>query len=84
MKRLATMLRWVTVSRPGKGARSAGWPLTMRWRTPSDARFIAQYCPVVEFGLPGQTMHKADENVAVADVENLSSLYAAFIRDYFG
>jgi succinyl-diaminopimelate desuccinylase len=50
----------------------------------SDARFIAQYCPVVEFGLPGQTMHKADENVAVADVENLSSLYAAFIRDYFG
>ena len=49
----------------------------------SDARFIAQYCPVVEFGLPGQTMHKADENVAVADVENLSALYAAFIRDYF-
>jgi succinyl-diaminopimelate desuccinylase len=49
----------------------------------SDARFIAQYCPVVEFGLPGQTMHQADENVAVADVERLSALYAAFIRDYF-
>jgi len=49
----------------------------------SDARFVAQYCPVVELGLPGQTMHKANESVAVADVENLSALYAAFIRDYF-
>lgn len=49
----------------------------------SDARFVAQYCPVVELGLPGQTMHKANENVVVADVENLSQLYAAFMRDYF-
>ncbi|HEY0854422.1 MAG TPA: succinyl-diaminopimelate desuccinylase [Devosia sp.] len=49
----------------------------------SDARFVAQYCPVVELGLPGQTMHKANESVAVADVENLSALYAAFMRDYF-
>ncbi|HEY9010383.1 MAG TPA: succinyl-diaminopimelate desuccinylase [Devosia sp.] len=49
----------------------------------SDARFVAQYCPVVEFGLPGPTMHKADENVAVTDVENLAALYGAFIRDYF-
>ncbi len=49
----------------------------------SDARFVAQYCPVVELGLPGQTMHKANESVVVADVENLSALYAAFMRDYF-
>ena len=49
----------------------------------SDARFIAQYCPVVEFGLPGQTMHKVDENVAVSDVEGLAALYAAFIATYF-
>jgi succinyl-diaminopimelate desuccinylase len=49
----------------------------------SDARFIAQYCPVVEFGLPGQTMHKTDERVAVADVEGLAGLYAQFIRAYF-
>ena len=49
----------------------------------SDARFIAQYCPVVEFGLPGQTMHKVDENVAVSDVEGLATLYAAFIATYF-
>jgi succinyl-diaminopimelate desuccinylase len=49
----------------------------------SDARFIAQYCPVVECGLPGPTMHKVDEHVALADVEGLAALYAAFIADYF-
>jgi len=49
----------------------------------SDARFIAQYCPVVECGLPGPSMHKVDENVALADVEGLTALYAAFIADYF-
>lgn len=49
----------------------------------SDARFVAQYCPVVECGLPGQTMHKVDEHVAVADVVGLSRLYRQFIADYF-
>lgn len=49
----------------------------------SDARFVAQYCPVVECGLPGQTMHKANESVAIADVHNLAGLYGAFIRDFF-
>jgi succinyl-diaminopimelate desuccinylase len=49
----------------------------------SDARFVAAYCPVVEFGLPGQTMHKANESVALDDVTGLTALYAAFIRDYF-
>jgi succinyl-diaminopimelate desuccinylase len=49
----------------------------------SDARFIAQYCPVVECGLPSSTMHKADEHVAIADVEALHGLYAAFIAAYF-
>ena len=49
----------------------------------SDARFIAQHCPVVEFGLPGPSMHKADESVAVADVTALAGLYAAFLRRYF-
>ncbi len=49
----------------------------------SDARFIAQYCPVVECGLPGPTMHKADECVPVADVEALCGLYAAFMAAYF-
>jgi succinyl-diaminopimelate desuccinylase len=50
----------------------------------SDARFIAQYCPVVECGLPGPTMHKADECVPLADVRALTSLYAAFIHRYLG
>jgi succinyl-diaminopimelate desuccinylase len=48
----------------------------------SDARFVAQYCPVVECGLPGPTMHKADECVPLADVEALSRLYAAFMRRF--
>ena len=49
----------------------------------SDARFIAQYCPVIECGLVGPSMHKVDEHVRVEDVRRLSSLYRAFIRDFF-
>lgn len=49
----------------------------------SDARFIAQYCPVIECGLVGTTMHKVDERVTIDDVRRLSSLYRAFIRDFF-
>lgn len=41
----------------------------------SDARFIKNHCPVVEFGLVGQTMHKSDEHVAVADMESLTEIY---------
>ena len=50
----------------------------------SDARFIAQYCPVVECGLPGPTMHKADECVPLSDVRALTALYAAFLGRYLG
>ena len=49
----------------------------------SDARFIADYCPVVECGLPGPTMHKVDEHIRIADLEALTGLYAAFLRAYF-
>ena len=49
----------------------------------SDARFVAQYCPVVEFGLPGPSMHKSDENVLIEDVRTLTDLYARFIAAYF-
>jgi succinyl-diaminopimelate desuccinylase len=49
----------------------------------SDARFIKDYCPVAEFGLVGQTMHKADEQVAVRDIENLTDIYEAVLRGYF-
>ncbi len=49
----------------------------------SDARFIKDYCPVVEFGLVGKTMHMADERVAVADLETLTEIYRRFITDWF-
>ncbi|GAB4525290.1 MAG: succinyl-diaminopimelate desuccinylase [Roseibium sp.] len=49
----------------------------------SDARFIKNYCPVVEFGLVGQTMHKVDECVAVDDLERLTAVYRRFLDSYF-
>ncbi len=49
----------------------------------SDARFIKDYCPVVEFGLVGQTMHKVNECVALDDLETLTQIYERFIGDWF-
>jgi succinyl-diaminopimelate desuccinylase len=49
----------------------------------SDARFIRRLCPVVEFGLPGQSMHKVDEAVAVADIERLADIYAELLRRWY-
>jgi len=49
----------------------------------SDARFIKNYCPVVEFGLVGQTMHKVDENVALDDLHRLKAIYRTFLDGYF-
>jgi len=46
----------------------------------SDARFLRALCPVVEFGLLNATMHKADEAVAIADLEQLTAIYAQVIR----
>ena len=64
---------------------------TVTGRTPSlsttggtsDARFIKDYCPVVEFGLVGQTMHMVDERVAVSDLETLTVIYKTFIEQWF-
>ncbi len=50
----------------------------------SDARFIKNYGPVIEFGLVGQTMHMVDEHVAVADLEGLTRIYGRILQDYFG
>lgn len=50
----------------------------------SDARFIKDYCPVVEFGLVGQTMHMIDERVALADLEGLTQIYGTFLSRWFG
>ncbi|MCL6284690.1 succinyl-diaminopimelate desuccinylase [Ruegeria sp. 2012CJ41-6] len=49
----------------------------------SDARFIKDHCPVVEFGLVGRTMHQVDECVEVAQIEQLKQVYARILRDYF-
>ncbi|MET0941795.1 MAG: succinyl-diaminopimelate desuccinylase [Mesorhizobium sp.] len=50
----------------------------------SDARFIKDYSPVVEFGLVGQTMHMVDERVSLADLEALTRIYERFLQDWFG
>jgi succinyl-diaminopimelate desuccinylase len=49
----------------------------------SDARFIKDFCPVVEFGLVGRTMHMVDERVALADLETLTAIYERFLADWF-
>jgi len=49
----------------------------------SDARFVRAHCPVVEFGLVGQTMHQVDERVEVAQIRQLSSIYGRILREYF-
>jgi succinyl-diaminopimelate desuccinylase len=48
----------------------------------SDARFIAKYCPVAEFGLVGASMHQADEAVPVAELRKLADVYCGFIESF--
>ncbi|WP_245316939.1 succinyl-diaminopimelate desuccinylase, partial [Bradyrhizobium manausense] len=50
----------------------------------SDARFISSYCPVIEFGLVGQTMHQVNERVPVVDLEKLTKVYRGILARYFG
>ncbi|TAL28079.1 MAG: succinyl-diaminopimelate desuccinylase [Alphaproteobacteria bacterium] len=50
----------------------------------SDARFIRSYCPVLEFGITGTTMHKTDERVAVSDMTALTEIYAEILKSWFG
>jgi succinyl-diaminopimelate desuccinylase len=49
----------------------------------SDARFVKDHCPVVEFGLVGKTMHQVDERVEVAQIGQLKAIYGRILRDYF-
>ena len=49
----------------------------------SDARFITHHCPVVEFGLVGQTMHQVDERVPIADLRALTVIYRKIVERYF-
>ncbi|MEE2693943.1 MAG: succinyl-diaminopimelate desuccinylase [Pseudomonadota bacterium] len=49
----------------------------------SDARFIKDVCPVVEFGLISRTMHRTDECISIRELERLSDVYTAILRNYF-
>lgn len=49
----------------------------------SDARFVKNHCPVVEFGLVGKTMHQVDERVEVAQIHQLKAIYTRILKDYF-
>ena len=49
----------------------------------SDARFITHYCPVLEFGLVGQTMHQIDERTPVTDLDKLTKIYRGVLDRYF-
>ncbi|MFT4619104.1 MAG: succinyl-diaminopimelate desuccinylase [Sulfitobacter sp.] len=49
----------------------------------SDARYVKNHCPVVEFGLVGKTMHQVDERVSVEQIGQLKSVYARILSDYF-
>ena len=50
----------------------------------SDARFVKDHCPVVEFGLVGRTMHQVDECVPVEQIRQLKAIYSRILKDYFG
>lgn len=49
----------------------------------SDARFVKDHCPVVEFGLVGKTMHQVDEHVEVAEIGQLKAVYGRVLTEYF-
>ena len=49
----------------------------------SDARFIKDYCPVVELGLVSETAHKVDEYLEIEDLENLTRVYERMLAGYF-
>jgi succinyl-diaminopimelate desuccinylase len=50
----------------------------------SDARFIKDYCPVLEFGPPNTTIHQVNEAIAIADLRNLAQIYRTIIEAYLG
>ena len=83
----------VFVTKPGAFTELAVAAITeVTGRTPalstsggtSDARFIKNYCPVLEFGLVGQTMHAVDECAPLADLVTLTTIYRRMIEKYFG
>ncbi|MFP4274702.1 MAG: succinyl-diaminopimelate desuccinylase, partial [Paracoccaceae bacterium] len=49
----------------------------------SDARFVKDHCPVVEFGLVGRNMHQVDEHVEIDQIRRLKAIYTRILQDYF-
>ena len=49
----------------------------------SDARFIKNYCQVVEFGLTNETIHKTNERARLSDIDKLQRIYGEFLDSYF-
>ena len=49
----------------------------------SDARFISLYCPVIEFGLVGKTMHQVNEHALIKDLKLLTEIYYEFLNKTF-
>ena len=72
----------VDMLRDAVAAASGVTPLLDTGGGTSDARFIARYCPVAEFGLVGATMHQADERVPVAELRDLARIYAAVLAAF--
>ena len=49
----------------------------------SDARFIKDYCPVIEFGTTGRTSHMVNERVEVKTLEGLTKIYGRMLKRFF-
>ena len=74
---------FVTVLADAIEAETGQRPMLSTTGGTSDARFIKDFCPVVEFGLVGQTMHQVDEHVTVADLDRLAAIYRRVLDAYF-
>jgi succinyl-diaminopimelate desuccinylase len=75
--------RFVDVVSDAIAAETGRRPVLSTTGGTSDARFIKNACPVVEFGLVGETMHQVDERVSVADLERLAAIYRRILHTYF-
>jgi len=74
---------WVAMLAEAVGEKTSRTPELSTSGGTSDARFIKDICPVVEFGLVNRTIHQVNEHVPVAHLHELTEIYAAFLRRYF-
>jgi len=75
--------RFVDVLSAAVEAETGRWPELSTSGGTSDARFIKDYCPVVELGVMNTTMHQVDEHVPVADLEAITRIYQRVLEGYF-